>query len=63
MTACEQKIRPSFNSMVIFKTDDFSYHGHPDPLTCPENITENQSHFIIILTADLRGKEFKTYFS
>lgn len=39
MTACEQKIRPSFNSMVIFKTDDFSYHGHPDPLTCPENIT------------------------
>jgi hypothetical protein len=21
--------------MVIFSTTDFSYHGHPDPLTCP----------------------------
>ena len=24
---------------TIVLTDDFSYHGHPDPLTCPENIT------------------------
>ena len=39
MTKCEKKISPSFNSIVIFKTDDLSYHGHPDPLNCPENIT------------------------
>jgi hypothetical protein len=24
---------------VIFSTTDFSYHGHPEPLTCPEGMT------------------------
>jgi long-subunit acyl-CoA synthetase (AMP-forming) len=23
--------------MVIFNTTDFSNHGHPDPVTCPDN--------------------------
>ena len=23
--------------MVIFSTNDFSNHGHPDPVTCPPN--------------------------
>ena len=32
-----QKILPSFNTMAIFSTTDFSYHGHPNPLTCPLN--------------------------
>ncbi|MDX1480008.1 MAG: 2OG-Fe(II) oxygenase [Saprospiraceae bacterium] len=35
MTACQSRIAPQFNTMVIFNTDDFSYHGHPDPLNCP----------------------------
>lgn len=25
-----------FNRAVVFSTTDSSYHGHPDPLTCPE---------------------------
>jgi hypothetical protein len=37
MTKCVKKISPTFNSVVIFKTDSFSYHGHPDPLNCPDN--------------------------
>lgn len=36
MKRCEQKILPLFNRSVIFSTTDFSFHGHPDPLTCPE---------------------------
>lgn len=32
---------PSFNRMVIFSTTDFSYHGHPEPLSCPEQVTRN----------------------
>lgn len=36
MTRCEKKILPIFNRCVIFSTTDFSYHGHPEPLTCPE---------------------------
>ena len=39
MTRCEKKILPIFNRCVIFSTTDFSYHGHPDPLTCPEGAT------------------------
>ena len=35
MTKCEQKILPLFNRCVIFSTTDNSYHGHPEPLTCP----------------------------
>jgi len=32
---CVQKILPLFNRMVLFSTTDKSFHGHPDPLTCP----------------------------
>jgi Rps23 Pro-64 3,4-dihydroxylase Tpa1-like proline 4-hydroxylase len=39
MTVCEAKILPIFNRCVVFSTTDFSYHGHPDPLTCPEDRT------------------------
>lgn len=38
MAARSQSISPIFNRMVIFSTNDESYHGHPDPLKCPENI-------------------------
>jgi Rps23 Pro-64 3,4-dihydroxylase Tpa1-like proline 4-hydroxylase len=39
MTRCEKKILPIFNRCVVFSTTDFSYHGHPDPLTCPQGMT------------------------
>lgn len=39
MTRCEKNILPIFNRCVIFSTTDFSYHGHPEPLTCPEDTT------------------------
>lgn len=37
MTACRKKIPPVFNRCVIFNTDADSYHGHPEPMTCPED--------------------------
>ena len=37
MLECKRKILPTFNKMVIFSTNDFSNHGHPDPVTCPPN--------------------------
>lgn len=39
MTRCETKILPVFNRFVVFGTTDFTYHGHPDPLQCPEDVT------------------------
>jgi Rps23 Pro-64 3,4-dihydroxylase Tpa1-like proline 4-hydroxylase len=39
MTKCEVRIAPNFNRMVVFGTTDYTYHGHPDPLRCPEGMT------------------------
>lgn len=35
MSVSHKKILPVFNRIAIFSTTDFSYHGHPDPLSCP----------------------------
>ena len=35
MTHCVKKVRPDFNTLAMFNTTDFSYHGLPNPLTCP----------------------------
>ena len=32
---CEKRVLPIFNRCVIFSTTPTSYHGHPEPLTCP----------------------------
>ena len=39
MTMCEKKILPSFNTMAIFSTTDFSNHGHPEHLNCPQEMS------------------------
>lgn len=39
MTRCEAKILPVFNRFMVFGTTDITYHGHPDPLQCPEGVT------------------------
>lgn len=35
MRGCEVKIAPVMSRAVIFRTDLQSFHGHPDPLSCP----------------------------
>ena len=39
MTECRKRILPIFGRCVVFSTTDFSNHGHPDPLNCPEGTT------------------------
>jgi 2OG-Fe(II) oxygenase superfamily len=39
MTRCETKVAPLFNRVMVFGTTDFTYHGHPDPLQCPQGMT------------------------
>jgi 2OG-Fe(II) oxygenase superfamily len=41
MTACRKRVAPLFNRLVIFSTNDKSYHGHPDPLQTPDRIVRN----------------------
>ena len=35
MTACAVRVIPKMGRAVVFTTDLYSFHGHPDPLTCP----------------------------
>jgi hypothetical protein len=39
MTRCETKVMPYFNRCVVFSTTSRSFHGHPEPLECPEDRT------------------------
>ena len=39
MAAKRAGVLPLFNRVMIFGTTDFTYHGHPDPLRCPEGMT------------------------
>jgi len=39
MQKCVQRVLPVFNRLVVFSTTETSWHGHPDPLNCPEDRT------------------------
>ena len=45
VSRCEQKILPVYNRTVVFSTTDFSYHGHPVALACPEGRTRKSVSF------------------
>jgi Rps23 Pro-64 3,4-dihydroxylase Tpa1-like proline 4-hydroxylase len=38
-TECLVKIAPKPNRLAIWNYDERLIHGHPNPLTCPENVT------------------------
>jgi len=35
---CERRIAPLYNRAVLFRTDEQSFHGYPDPLRCPAGV-------------------------
>jgi hypothetical protein len=38
MKECVQKVSPVANRVLIFTTDPTSFHGHPEPMPCPEGM-------------------------
>jgi 2OG-Fe(II) oxygenase superfamily len=38
MSQCVEKVSPIANRVLIFSTEQDSFHGHPDPMTCPEGM-------------------------
>jgi Rps23 Pro-64 3,4-dihydroxylase Tpa1-like proline 4-hydroxylase len=38
MSECLEKVSPIANRMIIFTTDATAYHGHPEPMRCPEGV-------------------------
>ena len=38
MKSCERSIAPLGNRVLIFTTSGTSFHGHPDPMSCPPGV-------------------------
>ncbi len=51
MKSCQRKIAPIFNRCVVFNTDESSFHGHPEPMTCPVGV-KRKSIALYYYTAD-----------
>jgi hypothetical protein len=58
MRRCVVKVPPLLNEVLIFRTDEISYHGFPDPLRCPEG-ESRKSLALYYYTAE-SGAEVKT---
>jgi Rps23 Pro-64 3,4-dihydroxylase Tpa1-like proline 4-hydroxylase len=55
MHSCVAKYPPLLNHALIFNTDDKSFHGFPEPLTCPEGQSRKSLAFYYY-TAERDGK-------
>jgi hypothetical protein len=54
MKQCEKKIAPLFNRLVVFTTDQKSFHGFPDPIRCPEG--DNRKSIALYYYAHTEGQ-------
>lgn len=45
MSRRERSVVPVLNRCVIFTTNDLAPHGHPEPLSCPPDVTRNSLAF------------------
>ena len=51
-----RSIEPIFNRLIIFQTNDYSFHGLPEPINFPEN--ENRKSIILYYySLSSRGKD------
>lgn len=56
MKSCVRKISPQLNKCVIFNTDNDSFHGVPEPLNCPPEITRNSLALYFYTESKTRAK-------
>ncbi len=51
VSACQAKVAPLGNRIFLFNTDEYSFHGHPEPLNFPEG-TARQSMALYYFTEE-----------
>lgn len=63
MSRCARRVVPAAGTCVIFNTGSTSYHGHPDPLRCPQGRTRKSLafyYYTIDAAHDPRGQRRNT---
>lgn len=63
MRTCVVKYPPLINHALIFNTDERSFHGFPEPLACPENVSRKSLalYYYVINSASERGLRSTNY--
>lgn len=54
---CVRRIMPSIGRCVVFSTDATSFHGHPDPVSCPPDRTRKSIALYYYTNGRLDGVE------
>ena len=57
MTEVVTRIAPLFNRLVIFTPSETSWHGHPDPLKCPEHYSRKSIALYYYTVEDYEVRE------
>lgn len=61
-----QTVYPRFNTAVLFTTTSYTYHGHPDPLSCPEDRSRKSLAYYYFSTGrpqnEISNEEHSTLF-
>jgi Rps23 Pro-64 3,4-dihydroxylase Tpa1-like proline 4-hydroxylase len=57
MKGCQVSIPPKIGTAVLFSTNLDSFHGHPEPLSCPEDTTRRSiaTYYYTALPAHMSG--------
>lgn len=56
-----KKVFPHFNTCVIFSTTSKTYHGHPDPLSCPNDKSRKSIALYYFSTGRPKSESSKTH--
>ena len=62
MSTCTERVAPLANRAVVFTTNVDSFHGHPDPMTCPEAMARRSLalyYFTLDDDAVVRSTEYR----
>jgi Rps23 Pro-64 3,4-dihydroxylase Tpa1-like proline 4-hydroxylase len=57
----KERLLPIFNRMAIFTTTQNSYHGHPEPLTCPDDLSRRSIAMYYYTAGDMGGQRAKEH--
>jgi len=58
---CMVKTYPKFNTAIIFRTNDYSWHGLPEKIMCPENVFRKTLAYYYISPFEYSNKESLEY--